>query len=891
MNNEKEAIAELRKNKNVYFKEYQKSQNVNLNFINFESLCSEENIKHLDEPMQRNAGEFEYYCMSCEIFVRNRRHIKEHIDTREHLAHKGILSGKQRLKELFKVLKKNYRSPTPAHIDALNRLYSDHFTNNDAKKKHKKDAQLILQAIQNALDDSFGSETNDGKPAVQVYLTGSMFTSLCTPSHNLCDMNTLVKFSEKLSKKKPLSFLYNQIYDAINKVAQYLPGTSANEQPAIQKISSKFCPAFLQFRWPIKRRLYNITVAMGEFAEKAHTSNRLVLAYLRIWPPLKQLMRFVRHWARINCLNNCVTNFAFDLLVIHYAQQTHYLPVLNEFISEHLAVRDVAHLCEMPDEEFIQSCHQLQTLYYGEKIPSLSPGQMIYGFFKYFITTFDSHFQCKIDVPIPLEKPLFGRKHFMVIDPFLDVNVMKVRLEVYTHIWDCLIKSAAYICIPSISQAGLLYNITYKKFEFELKKSLITYWRVMDIELDEQVKNEINNANHDYEYSLSELLCHQQPLPIFCSFCHKSGHLEPSCQFIRPHQFVSAPICRKLSKEFTNAILKQYESTKLSKYRHKRICAYIDYLMGLLRGLLKIADLKLTPFGSMINGFGSLNADLDLCLETKEITITNDQLIRNISSLLTGQGYKTEHILTAKVPIVKFENLEDGFKGDISIGNCLALKNSEMLKVYAELDKRVAPLGLFIKHWARINDLNNSANGSFSSYALIIMLIAFLQRGCSPPVLPFLQELAADSPREFLDGFDVTFARSKRCPSNEKNNKKSVAELFVGFLQYYFGVFDPHLDVVQIRQTEPLMKMDKVDGRRWDQYTFCVEDPFDLVHNLTAGVKIEVLFNFYKAIEKTLNLIELLDRRMDQQNESMECLFHNSDCNNGMSMMSKLFPV
>lgn len=58
---------------------------------------------------------------------------------------------------------------------------------------------------------------------------------------------------------------------------------------------------------------------------------------------------------------------------------------------------------------------------------------------------------------------------------------------------------------------------------------------------------------------------------------------------------------------------------KLSEQRQIKIQNYIEKLTKTLRRNLKIADLKLTPFGSVINGFGSRNCDLDLCLQTCEL--------------------------------------------------------------------------------------------------------------------------------------------------------------------------------------------------------------------------------------------------------------------------------
>jgi hypothetical protein len=55
----------------------------------------------------------------------------------------------------------------------------------------------------------------------------------------------------------------------------------------------------------------------------------------------------------------------------------------------------------------------------------------------------------------------------------------------------------------------------------------------------------------------------------------------------------------------------------------------------------------------------------------------------------------------------------------------------------------------------------------------------------------------------------------------EPANKETMAQLFVGFLHYYVSKFDPHMEVVQIRQSAPLRKIDKNgSSRSWDQYTF-----------------------------------------------------------------------
>jgi len=46
-------------------------------------------------------------------------------------------------------------------------------------------------------------------------------------------------------------------------------------------------------------------------------------------------------------------------------------------------------------------------------------------------------------------------------------------------------------------------------------------------------------------------------------------------------------------------------------------------------------------------------------------------------------------IPSAKVPIVKFKHKKTRLEGDISLSNDLALRNTKLLRAYAEIDPRV----------------------------------------------------------------------------------------------------------------------------------------------------------------------------------------------------------
>jgi terminal uridylyltransferase len=111
----------------------------------------------------------------------------------------------------------------------------------------------------------------------------------------------------------------------------------------------------------------------------------------------------------------------------------------------------------------------------------------------------------------------------------------------------------------------------------------------------------------------------------------------------------------------------------------------------------------------------------------------------------------------------------------------------------------------------------------------------------SPPVLPCLQELnkknlSRDETNVVVDGWNCWFHRdlkvlSEMWPHHGKNTQ-TVGELWLGFLRYYTETFDWNNDVVTIRSTETLTRKTK----NWNKHKLAIEDPFELSHNLAAGV-------------------------------------------------------
>ena len=83
------------------------------------------------------------------------------------------------------------------------------------------------------------------------------------------------------------------------------------------------------------------------------------------------------------------------------------------------------------------------------------------------------------------------------------------------------------------------------------------------------------------------------------------------------------------------------------------------------------------------------------------------------------------------VILVKFRDARSGISCDINVNDQLGVFNTLLISRYCELAPVLRPLLVALKHWAKPLGLNNpsgrGAAASFSSYALTLMTIAFLQ--------------------------------------------------------------------------------------------------------------------------------------------------------------------
>ncbi|VDP94338.1 unnamed protein product [Echinostoma caproni] len=129
--------------------------------------------------------------------------------------------------------------------------------------------------------------------------------------------------------------------------------------------------------------------------------------------------------------------------------------------------------------------------------------------------------------------------------------------------------------------------------------------------------------------------------------------------------------------------------------------------------------------------------------------------------------------------------------------------------------------------------VSNAAVGGLSSYALVIMLIHYLQQRDHLPVLQELYE-TPEKPVVSVNGWNAWFQNDMSVIHRlwkPPQNKLSLGELWLGFFEYYLSEFNHDLYVVTIRQKALLKRFVKM----WSSL-FAIEDPFNLEHNLTSGL-------------------------------------------------------
>ncbi|KAK1066275.1 hypothetical protein LTR74_007323 [Friedmanniomyces endolithicus] len=213
-----------------------------------------------------------------------------------------------------------------------------------------------------------------------------------------------------------------------------------------------------------------------------------------------------------------------------------------------------------------------------------------------------------------------------------------------------------------------------------------------------------------------------------------------------------------------------------------------------------------------------------------------------------------------------FPNEGVGIASDINFFNPLGLHNTQLLRCYSLCDPRVQDMVLFVKSWAKRRKINSSYSGTLSSYGYVLMVLHYLVNIVQPPVLPNLQSpwrpngqsTAMGASRVECDGWVVDFWRDENeilraaKAGQMSSNRESLGSLLEGFFRYYSSMgggptFHWMQNVLSLRSPRGILSKEQkgwvkavtqegLGKKVQHRYLFCIEDPFELDHNVARTV-------------------------------------------------------
>ncbi|EIW55746.1 Nucleotidyltransferase [Trametes versicolor FP-101664 SS1] len=168
------------------------------------------------------------------------------------------------------------------------------------------------------------------------------------------------------------------------------------------------------------------------------------------------------------------------------------------------------------------------------------------------------------------------------------------------------------------------------------------------------------------------------------------------------------------------------------------------------------------PFGSTCYGASSSTSDIDVVIIDADRPYgipAGDKTalppiydVRRLAKLLKEEGYKSvSSIPYAAVPLVKLTDPDTGMSCDVNINNRLGVFNTALLRQYCLRAPSLARYLRTIKLWVKSVDLNNPSGEidkgprSFSSYAITLMTVAYLQSTGHLPNLQADQDVIVDT--------------------------------------------------------------------------------------------------------------------------------------------------
>ncbi|KAF2821374.1 hypothetical protein CC86DRAFT_103214 [Ophiobolus disseminans] len=247
-------------------------------------------------------------------------------------------------------------------------------------------------------------------------------------------------------------------------------------------------------------------------------------------------------------------------------------------------------------------------------------------------------------------------------------------------------------------------------------------------------------------------------------------------------------------------------------------------------------EFRVNIFGSSGNMLWTSDSDVDICIQTPMKRLEEMHML---AEALDKHGMeRVVCIPAAKVRIVKVWDPELQLSCDMNVNNAAALENTRMIKTYIQIDDRVRPLAMIVKHWTKRRILNDAGiGGTISSYTWICMILNFLQTR-DPPILPSLHKLSdrindKETGKSSLSSFADDLEKLR---GFGQNNTESLGQLLFHFFRLYGHEVDYEKVAISVREGDRIKREEKNwhpgGGQKEGVNRLCVEEPFSTDRNL-----------------------------------------------------------
>ena len=296
---------------------------------------------------------------------------------------------------------------------------------------------------------------------------------------------------------------------------------------------------------------------------------------------------------------------------------------------------------------------------------------------------------------------------------------------------------------------------------------------------------------------------------------------------------------------------------------------FIKYKNIIMKVLEKnnIKDTQIEPYGSIVNNFMTEFGDIDICITPSDHNLFKDfdKYLQEIREEAVEEQKCANFIILeqySKFFILKLKDIETEIDLDITVQYILPIINTKLIRLYSLYDQRFHILGIFLKFWVKKNHIHGALDKFLSSYALLILIIHYLQTIIEPSILPILQQVH-NIKKEYIyhngEEEKVTnlyfeedldeINKYMNIINHDEHNESTIVELLVGFFEYYSYKYNHYIISIS--------RSDKIPADENETIAFPLEDPFDIGYNPGKSMKLNTLsYNaFIYCMKKELNNI------------------------------------